>query len=100
MSNTIAYLRASTDKQDLNNQKLEILEYARQNNLTVDEFVEITSSSRKTSKQRRIDELAGKLADSDTLWGINTQSEANPDTTFLEDLCVAKFTFFYESSLL
>lgn len=67
MTKTVAYIRASTDKQDLNNQKLEILEYARQHSLTVDEFVEITISSRKTSKQRRIDELLGKLADSDTL---------------------------------
>ena len=67
MRKTVAYIRASTDKQDLNNQKLGILEYARQNNLTVDEFIEITVSSRKTSKQRRIDELLQKLADSDTL---------------------------------
>ena len=27
MPKTIAYIRASTDKQDLNNQKLEIFEY-------------------------------------------------------------------------
>lgn len=67
MGKTVAYIRASTDKQDLNNQKLEILEYARQNKLTVDEFIQITVSSRKTSKQRRIDELLQKLADSDTL---------------------------------
>jgi DNA invertase Pin-like site-specific DNA recombinase len=67
MGKTVAYIRASTDKQDLNNQKLEILEYARQNKLTVDEFIQITVSSRKTSKQRRIDELLEKLADSDTL---------------------------------
>ncbi len=67
MGKTIAYLRASTDRQDLNNQKLEILEYARQKNLHVDEFVAITVSSRKTSKQRRIDELLHTLSDLDTL---------------------------------
>lgn len=67
MGRTVAYLRASTDKQDLNNQKLEILEFARQRELRVDEFIAITVSSRKTSKQRRIDELLEKLADSDTL---------------------------------
>ena len=33
----------------------------------MDEFMAITVSSRKTSKQRRIDELLEKLADSDTL---------------------------------
>lgn len=67
MSKTIAYIRASTGKQDVNNQKLEILEFARRANLKVDEFVQITISSRKTSKQRRIDELLEKLVDSDTL---------------------------------
>ena len=67
MSKIIAYLRASTDKQDLSHQKLELLEFARQKNLRVDEFVEITISSRKTSKQRRIDELVDKLNSSDTL---------------------------------
>lgn len=67
MGKTVAYLRASTDKQDLNNQKLEILEFARQHHLRIDEFIGITMSSRMTNKQRRIDELLSKLADSDTL---------------------------------
>jgi DNA invertase Pin-like site-specific DNA recombinase len=67
MGKTIAYIRTSTDKQDLNNQKLEILEYARKKELKVDEFVEIAISSRKTSKQRRIDEVLQRLGDSDTL---------------------------------
>jgi DNA invertase Pin-like site-specific DNA recombinase len=67
MSQIIAYLRTSTDKQDLNNQKLEILEWARKQDLKVDEFVEITMSSRKTSKQRRIEEVLQILVGSDTL---------------------------------
>ena len=67
MSRTIAYLRASTDKQDLNNQKLEILEFARKKEVKIDEFVEITMSSHKTSKQRRIDEVMQTLSESDTL---------------------------------
>ncbi|MBU0478044.1 recombinase family protein [bacterium] len=67
MGKTVAYIRTSTDKQDLNNQKLEVLEFARKKNLKVDEFVEITISSRKTTKQRRIDDLMQKLVGSDTL---------------------------------
>jgi DNA invertase Pin-like site-specific DNA recombinase len=67
MGKTIAYIRTSTDKQDLGTQKLEILEWARKHDLKVDEFVEITISSRKTTKQRRIDEVLATLADSDTL---------------------------------
>ena len=67
MGKAVAYIRASTDKQDLNNQKLEVLEFARKKDLKVDEFVEITISSRKTTKQRRIDDLMQKLVGSDTL---------------------------------
>lgn len=67
MQKIIAYLRASTDKQDLNHQKLELLEFARKKSLTIDEFMEITISSRKTTKQRRVDELVEKLNPNDTL---------------------------------
>lgn len=67
MGKIVAYLRASTDKQDLSHQKLEILEFARCRELHVDEFLELTVSSRKTSKQRRIDELIQKLEASDML---------------------------------
>ena len=37
----VGYLRVSTGKQDLKNQRLEILEYARKQKLDVDEFVEV-----------------------------------------------------------
>ena len=67
LSKIIAYLRASTDKQDLNNQKLEILEFARKKELKIDEFVEITISSHRTSKERRIDEVLSIIGDSGTL---------------------------------
>ena len=63
----MAYLRTSTDKQDLNNQRLEILEYARHNDLRIDDFIEISISSRKNRRDRRIEELLEKLAPGDTL---------------------------------
>ncbi len=67
MSKTIAYIRTSTDKQDLNNQKLEIFEFAKKHKLEVDDFIQMTISSRKTSKERRIDEMIAALNDADTL---------------------------------
>ena len=67
MAKTIAYIRTSTDKQDLNNQKLEIFEFAKKNKLEVDDFIQMTISSRKTSKERRIDEMLLNLEDADTL---------------------------------
>lgn len=67
MNKIVAYLRTSTDKQDLSNQKLELLEFVRKNDLRIDTFIEVTLSSRKTSKQRRIDELMAMLNEADTL---------------------------------
>ena len=85
MSKTIAYIRTSTDKQDLNNQRLEILEFARRRDLKIDEFVEITMSSRKTSKQRRVDEVVERLEGSDTLV-VTELSRLGRSTTEVIDL--------------
>jgi DNA invertase Pin-like site-specific DNA recombinase len=67
MAKTIAYIRTSTDKQDLNNQKLQIFEFSKKHKLEVDDFIQMTISSRKTSKERRIDEMLQSLDDADTL---------------------------------
>lgn len=67
MGTIAAYLRASTDKQDLRHQKLEILEFARKRGLRVGEFVEVTVSSQETNRQRRIDELVPMLGVTGTL---------------------------------
>ena len=64
---TLGYIRASMDKQEVDGQKLEILEYARKHDFKVNDFIQITVSSRKTTKQRRIDELMQKLNKGDTL---------------------------------
>ena len=67
MGETFAYLRASTDKQDIQNQRYEILEYANRNGLKIGDWVEVTMSSRKSTKQRRIDEMLERIEGSDTL---------------------------------
>lgn len=67
MAKTIAYIRTSTDKQDLNNQKLEIFEFAKKSKLEVNDFIQMTISSRKTTKERRIDEMVAALDGADTL---------------------------------
>lgn len=64
----IGYIRVSTDKQDLNNQKLSILEYASKNNIKINDFVMMTISSRRTPKERKIDELIDNLNEGDTLY--------------------------------
>lgn len=64
---TVAYLRVSTGSQDLANQKLAVLDYARQKRFAIDRFVEVHASSRKGRDQRRIEELLGSLATGDRL---------------------------------
>lgn len=64
---TIGYIRISTDKQDLLSQKHTLLEYAQRHQLIIDHFIEIESSSRKSKKERRIDELLKILQPKDHL---------------------------------
>jgi len=64
---TIAYLRVSKDSQDVKNQRLAILEFARREKMEVDDFVEITVSSRKSTKERKVDQLLEELDTGDTL---------------------------------
>jgi len=63
----IAYLRVSTDKQDIDNQRLEILTYANKHSMKIDEFIEVEISSRKDLLKRRISELLAKVAAGDTV---------------------------------
>jgi len=64
---TIGYIRVSSDKQTVKNQRLAILEYCSKNKLHVDNWIALEISSQKTTKQRRVDELLEKLKDGDTL---------------------------------
>jgi DNA invertase Pin-like site-specific DNA recombinase len=67
MSKTVAYIRASTIAQDVNNQRHEILEFGHREGIQVDTFIEVTVSSRHSSRQRRIEELQERLEPGDTL---------------------------------
>ena len=67
MAKVLAYLRTSTDKQDLNNQKLEILEYAQQTGIQIQDFIGIRISSKRSENDRRLTELMSRLVSGDTL---------------------------------
>src|SRR4051812_20739330 len=64
---TIAYLGVSTGSQDLANQKLAVLDYARQKRFAIDRFVEAQVSSREGPAERRVEELLGSLEAGDRL---------------------------------
>ncbi len=63
----VAYTRISTDAQDLDKQKHLLLAYAQQQKLMIDEFIEVTISSRESPRERKIDVLLEKLHAGDTL---------------------------------
>lgn len=62
---TVAYLRVSTSGQELNNQRLAILDYAHKNNLQIAHFIESQSSSRKSIKERNLDQLFSNIHSGD-----------------------------------
>lgn len=62
-----AYIRVSTDKQTVENQKFEILKYADKKKLQIDEWVEETVSSRKKLSDRLLGITLEKLKTEDTL---------------------------------
>ena len=64
---TVGYIRVSTDEQDLSKQKHLLLEYAHQQRLIIDQFIEAEVSSRKTPQERRITELQDLLETGDHL---------------------------------
>jgi DNA invertase Pin-like site-specific DNA recombinase len=63
----IGYIRVSADKQDLEKQKHLLLDYAQRNQLLVNEFIHAEASSRKDTKDRRVDELLTKPTKGDML---------------------------------
>ena len=64
---TVAYIRVSENDQDVNHQKLAILEFAQRQRLSIDKFISVQSSSRKSTKERKIDQLLGLLEKGDSL---------------------------------
>jgi DNA invertase Pin-like site-specific DNA recombinase len=64
---TIAYLRVSKDSQDVKNQRLAILEFARQEHRDIGEFMEPHVSSQRSPRERQLDVLLARLEPGDTL---------------------------------
>ena len=64
---TVAYLRVSTAQQDVRSQRLAILEYARNQDFPIDDFIEATASGQASEKRRRLDELLSVLQRGDRL---------------------------------
>ena len=60
-----AYLRVSTDKQTVENQRYEILKYADTKKLSIDQWIEETASGVKSVKDRKVGELLTRMEKGD-----------------------------------
>jgi len=67
MPRVIAYVRVSTDKQELENQRFEILKYCERQEITVDEWDEEVVSGTVKVKDRKVGALLDRLETGDTL---------------------------------
>jgi DNA invertase Pin-like site-specific DNA recombinase len=64
---TIGYLRVSTDQQELNSQRLALLDYAYKHGIQIDKFIRSQASSRESKKERQLDQLFEELEEKDIL---------------------------------
>ncbi len=62
-----AYLRKSTVEQNTGGQQLAVYQYVEKQGWAVHEWFDVDCSSRKTTKERRIDELLNKMKEGDVL---------------------------------
>ena len=62
-----AYIRVSTDHQNVENQQHEILTYTQSHNIQIDRWVSETISSRKPLNERKLGKLLKKLKKGDVL---------------------------------
>ncbi len=63
----IGYIRVSTEQQDLDKQRHLLLDYAHQQQININDFIEVEISSRKTQRERRITEIIERLQSGDML---------------------------------
>lgn len=62
-----AYIRVSTDNQNVENQRFEILKYADQQKITIDQWIEETIKGTKKYTDRKLGELLKQLKENDIL---------------------------------
>jgi Resolvase, N terminal domain len=74
---TLAYVRVSTGGQDLGQQKLAILDYARRHRIRVRDFVETQSSALRMAQKEQLLSLIDALQKGDRLLVSNSRSANN-----------------------
>lgn len=64
---TVAYLRVSTEKQTLANQRNEIEKFANSRDIRIDHWITEIASGKKRESERKLGRIIGKLEKGDTL---------------------------------
>jgi DNA invertase Pin-like site-specific DNA recombinase len=67
MQMTYGYVRISTDKQTVDNQRFEITRFCSENNLQIDEWIEETTSGSKTPDKRLLGSLLEEVKPGDLI---------------------------------
>lgn len=93
----IAYLRISTEKQNLLNQKSEIERFASQKNIKIDHFIMEIASGKKAGKERQLGNLLKKLKKGDSLivTEISRLSRTLTDIMSIMGKCLEKGVILY-----
>ncbi len=63
----IAYLRVSSSKQDVNSQRLAVLDFAHREGIIIDEFIQVEISTRKSAQKKELDGILSRLQAGDRL---------------------------------
>lgn len=64
---TYGYIRVSTDKQTVENQRFEILKYCEQKKIIIDGWIEETISGTKNYRKRELGRLLGSIGQNDVI---------------------------------
>lgn len=64
---TYSYIRVSTDKQTVENQRFEITKFCSKNHLQIDEWIEETISGTLTPEKRELGSLLSKIGENDLI---------------------------------
>lgn len=93
----IAYLRVSTEKQHLANQRSEIERFAYQKGITIDRWTMEIASGKKTGKERKLGNILRKLKKGDTLivTEISRLSRTLTDIMSIMGKCLEKGILLY-----
>lgn len=90
-----AYIRVSTDKQTVENQRFEVLNFAKERQLVIDKWVSETVSGTKAAKDRKLGPLLKKMKKGDTLVlsEISRLGRNLMQIMSMLNLCMSKETF-------